>query len=222
MYSYEPILETILNENPKFQMTSRQIGDKQPILYGIMSMVIVMLAIFFGGTVSGFNIVAEKDTKTIRSMSVSPLKMSGFVAARGVVAILISIIIGLLSSLILAGVTVNYYKILLMLLASSSMTVIIALLIGRIANNQISSIATIKVIMPVFIALPLVSLFIPKSWQLLLYPLPNYWAFMSLYHIFLGEGSSTWFFASISALFLTGTIYLLVLSKTFKNHFSLR
>jgi len=220
--SYTPILESIFNENPQLNITTRQVGENQPILYGVMTIIIVMTAIFLGGTVSGFNIISEKDTNVIRSMAVSPLKMRDFVIARGIIATSISVVIGLLSSLILVGFAVDFSKVLLLLLASSSMAVIISLLIGRIANNQINSIAAIKVVMPVFITLPLASLFIPKVWHLVLYPLPNYWAFIGLQHIFLSEGSTSWFYISIAMLFLISNIYLVAISKIMKKHFGLR
>ncbi len=220
--NYISIFEKVLNQNTEYDLSIKTLSDKKPVLFGLMAIIIIMTALFLGGTVSGFNIVTEKDTKAIRSMAVTPLKMSTYMFSRGLVAVITSIVIGIFSALILSGASINYVKLVLLLVASSPLIVIITLLIGRMADNQINSIAAIKVIMPVYLTLPLVTLFIPKAFQILLYPLPNYWAFVSLQHIFLYEGSSTAFYIALAILFVLGSIYLLILSKMFRKHFGLR
>ncbi|MEW9121336.1 MAG: ABC transporter permease [Thermotaleaceae bacterium] len=220
--NYITIFEKVLNQNTEYALSLKTISDRTPMFYGLTTIIIIMTALFLGGTVAGFNIVTEKDTKVIKSMAVTPLKMSTYMFSRGLVAIITSIIIGILSAMILSGTSINYVKLVLTLISSSPLVVIIALLIGRMADNQINSIAAIKVIMPVYLTLPLASLFIPKAFQVLLYPLPNYWTFYSLQHIFLSEGASTKFYIALATLFVLGSVYLLILSKMFRKHFGLR
>lgn len=220
--SYTAVFEKVLNQNDEYSTKLSVLSDKKPMLYGLMSTIIVMTALFLGGTVSGFNIVTEKDTKAIRAMAVAPLKMSTYLFSRGIVAVVTSVVIGILSAFILAGTSIDYTKLVAALLASSPLIVIITLLIGRMADNQINSIAAIKLIMPVYLTLPLASLFIPAQFQFVLYPLPNFWAFQSFQHLFLSEGSTSNFYLGISILFVLGAIALLALSRLFRTHFGLR
>jgi len=220
--TYTTLLEKVLLDNSDYALSSLSDDLDKPMLYGLMSTIIIMTALFLGGTVSGFNMVAEKDTKVIRSMAVTPLKMHTYLFSRGIVAIVTSLIIGLLSAIILSGITVNYFNLTLVLLASSPLIVIITLMIGRLADNQINSIAAIKIIMPVYLTLPLASLFIPQSLQVILYPLPNYWAFISLQSVFNAAEITGSFYMGLLALFISGSLYLFILTNRFRKHFGLR
>lgn len=220
--SYVSVFEKVLNNNDEYPLSSQTLSENEPILYGIISIVIIMTALFLGGTVSGFNIVAEKDSGAIKSLAVAPLRMNTYIISKGAVAIITCLITGVISTMILSATSVNYLKLVLTLISSGPMAIIIALLIGRMASNQINSIAAIKVIMPVYLTLPLVSLFIPQMFQIFLYPLPNYWAFISLQHIFLSNGSSASFYTALTALSVSGIVYLFILSKVFRRHFGLR
>lgn len=220
--SYSVIFEMVFNENNEYNITSKNLSDKKPMLYSLMSTIILMTALFLGGTVSGFNIVAEKNTNAIRSMSVTPLKMRTYLFSRGFVAVITSIVIGILSALILSGTSIDYQKLIISLICASPLVVIITLLIGRMADNQINTIAAIKLIMPVYLTLPLASLLIPQRFLFILYPLPNFWAFQCSQHIFYSEGSINDFYTANIILFALGTIILLFLSKISKKHFGLR
>lgn len=220
--SYKLVFEKVINGNAAYPARLEALSNKKPMLYGLMSTIIVMTALFLGGAVSGFNIVAEKDSKAIRAMAATPLRMGTYLLSRGISAILVSILIGMLSAWILSGAGIDYGKLALSLLAAGPLVAAITLLIGRMADNQINSIAAIKLIMPVYLTLPLAALFLPQKFLFVLFPLPNYWAFRSYQHIFLSEGTSGDFYLSVAVLFGLGALVVLTLSKLFRKHFGLR
>jgi len=64
-------------------------------------------------------------------------------------------------------------------LASVFVYGLVAFLLGSVANNQISAIASMKLIIPVFLLLPVTSSFVPSHLRFLYYPFPMFWQYDS-------------------------------------------
>lgn len=220
--NYKTILEQVLFGNGRAQFTHKSIGAEKSTLYEIMTILIIITAIFLSGVAPGFNIVGEKDTGAIKALSISPMRFQEYIAARGLLSFIISIFIVLVSSLIMVEQLIQFWKLLVLLLFSFSLTTIVSMVIGRLANNQISAISAIKIIMPVYLTLPLASIFVPNKFQFFLYPLPNYWQFQALLSIYSNMGSTFGFWTSTMLTFITGTVYLILFTRIFKKNFGIR
>lgn len=220
--NYQRIFSRIQNGAGAAVYSVKSLSSNNSYLVEILTVLIIMTTMFLGGVASGFNIVGEKDGKAIRALAVSPLKMREFVAARGLMAFIISMITVFVGSLIISGGSIDYLMLLIILLSSCTVTTLVSLVVGRMANNQISAISAIKLAMPVFLTIPMISLFLPQKLLFLTYPFPNYWQFRALRSIFSGGMINDDFLFSSLMTFVIGTIMLILLSGAFKKHFVIR
>lgn len=216
------ILNRVVQGGSSLNLKAESINSNNSFMKEILTVMIIMTSIFLGGVAAGFNMVNEKDVKAIQALSVSPLRMREFITARGIVAFVISVATTMLGSLILSGNQINYLKLMILLASSCMIIALVSLIVGRMANNQISAISAIKLAMPVFLTIPLASLFLPEKLQLLLYPFPNYWQFRALRGIYSSMEFNPDFWLSSAMTFVLGAAFLVWLSGTFKKHFGIR
>lgn len=145
---------------------------------------LVMLASLIGGLAVSFAMIDEKEQNVTRAFTVTPLTGFDYFAARGVLAALAGFGIATVGHLILVGTTVPIGGFALALLVSAPMPLVVALLVGGIAKNQIQAIAALKVVMMVYLTVPFVSIAVPRGWHWLFYVFPNYWMFRSFENIY--------------------------------------
>ena len=192
-----------------FQIEDLQ-GKKPPVLEYIAVMM-VMLSLMIGGIITGFNIVNEKETKAINALAVSPLRMFEYIAARSILAIIIGCTAGIISVFILLGWNVNLAGLLIAMLLSLLVALPFGFVIGAFADNQMTAFALIKLLMAVFLTLPLVSLFVPAAWQWIFYLFPNYWMFSLLCHALAGNAHVGYglsaILTAVTGLLLTGLLF---------------
>ena len=220
--NYRTVFSAVFYESESLDLTTKTLPSNNSFMMEILTVLIIMTTIFLGGVASGFNIVGEKDANVIRALAVSPLEMYEFVAARGLLAFVTSVVTVITGSLIIAGWNINYLMLLILLLSSCTVTALVSLVIGRLANNQISAISAIKFAMPVFLTIPIASLFLPQKLLLIMYPFPNYWQFRALRSIYSGAAMNSDFLVSSLMTFVIGTVLLILLSGAFKRHFGIR
>lgn len=204
------------------EITHRSLGKKGSILKELLAISMVMLAMLIGSIVSGFNIVAERDTKAINSIAVSPLTTRQFIAARGLIANFAAIAIAIGSSWVMMGTEVDYLHLMLILLSSGLLTTLLALIIGVTSSNQIGAIAMMKLISPLYIGVPMLDFFLPDRLRLFLYWLPNYWQFKALSSILLRFPQDIGFWQAIAMTFLLSGIYVVLISRLISRKLKLR
>jgi ABC-2 type transport system permease protein len=191
----------------------RSLGESASMMREIITLSLLMLALLLGGIVSGFNIIDEKDSRSVNALSVTPLSLGQYITARSVIAFFITAIITTGTAVILFGLEINLIKLAVLLPASSLIIAIFCLVVGGFSSNQVSAIAVIKVLMPVYIALPIASLFVSEKWQALFYPFPNYWQFQMLRAVFFEEIGTVSFGFSVLLTFLLSVILLMITIK---------
>lgn len=208
VHSYTIMLERALAGADLLTLEHKNVGSNRSLLYEYLIISILMMTIFLGAVVPGFNLIHEKDTKAVRALNISPMTIVDYVAARGLLAVAIGLVTVVLVSLIMVGTGINYPHLVLGLLVSSLLTTLLTLLVGTFADNQITAIAVLKIIMPLYLAVPIISMFLPEKVQYAFWILPNYWQFQMLKAIFIGEGHSFWLSAvltlTLSVVFLAG------------------
>ena len=222
MEIYKGVIEDITFNQKFTEVTHRSLGKEGSILNEILTIAMLMMAMMIGGIVSGFNIVSERDTKAINSIAVSPLTTKQFVTARGIVASVVAIAVSVGTSLIMMGTQVDYIQLISILVLSSLLTALLALIIGVSANNQIGAIAVIKLLTPIYIGLPMLGFFLPDKFRFLFYWLPNYWQFQALSNIYFSFPQAVNFWnATIITLVLSG-IYIIFFSRLIGKKLNLR
>ena len=89
-------------------VTQRHVGATRSLLFEYLVIGLMMMTVFLGAMVPGFNLIHDKETQAVRAINVSPLTSTAYVAARGALATIIGFIAVLLASLILVGTSINY------------------------------------------------------------------------------------------------------------------
>ncbi len=219
---YKAVIEEITSNQSFAEITHRSLGKEGSILNEILTITMLMMAMMIGSIASGFNIVSERDTKAINSIAVSPLTALQFITARGLLASLAAIVCAIGTSLIMAGTGVNYIQLIIVLLLSSLLTTLLALIVGASATNQIGAIAVIKLLTPLYMGLPMLAFFLPDRFKYLFYWMPNYWQFQALGNIYFRFPLDVGFWnATLITLGLSG-IYILAFSRFVGKKLNLR
>lgn len=178
---------------------------------------IIMAALFLapalvGGTVSGFLIVGEKENKLIHGYQISPIRFSNYIGARSLLASMI----GVISMIILCfifGTADKMGMLALILLCSLPLFGVITILFGSIAKDKISCIAMFKILVVIFLVLPLASAFVPARLHGIFYPLPMFWQFQTVLHVL--NGNLNLQYCGIT--FVSGMILLIFVTLVFHN-----
>lgn len=164
-------------------------GAPAPISeYGAVMMVV--LALFVGGILVGFNIVDEKESQIVHAMAVSPLRMFEYITARSVLAIVIAFVSGFAATLIILGTDFAAGRLAVAIAVALFVGLPFGFIVGALADNQMSAFALIKLLMAVFVSIPFVSIFVPSGFQWAFFVFPNYWMFESISHVLVGSGTS--------------------------------
>ena len=209
------VLTAVTAPERLFEYEARSIGESSSLFREILILSLIMLALLLGGVASGFNIIDEKDTRAVSALAVTPLGLHRYIIARTLGAVIVASLVTTGTALILSGTAINYLLLTIAIAASTLIIAALTLTVGGFANNQVSAIAVIKVLMPIYLALPIVSLFVPVRWQLIFYPLPNYWQFEMLRSIFFGSQiTGSFWMALLLTLLLSGALLLILLKIT--------
>lgn len=150
--------------------------EESPLKKILVNMVILMLSIM-GGMLIALNIIEEKMDKTIRAVNVSPISRNGFIIGKSMVALSLSFI-GALAILFITGfVDVNLGQMLLMVGASSIISLLIGFIQGINNDDIMSAAASIKILfMPLAASVAGIEL-LAEKWHFLLYWSPFYWTY---------------------------------------------
>ena len=213
----QAVLTAVTAEERLVRFEQQSIGEASSMLREIIILSLLMLALFLGGVVSGFNIIDEKDSRAVNAIAVTPLGLQRYLAARFLLALLIAALTTGGTALIMIGHNLNAGLMIVSVGASFFMTAAISLAVGAFAGNQVTAIAVIKVLMPLYLALPIISFFVPRQWQAVFYPLPNYWQFQMLRELLSAGGVSPHFWQSALLTLLLSFIVLIILIRTTRS-----
>jgi len=130
--------------------------------------------------------------------------------------------LSMIASLILMGTGISYTRLLIGAVFSSSLAMVVSLLIGGLASNQISGIAIMKVSNLVIFIIPIAAIFIHDPYQYFFYPFPNYWMFRILRNIFIDPGSKGDFWLSCGITLALSVIILIILLPFLKRRIQIK
>ena len=188
------VVEQALSGERVAAYTRTQNSAARSLVTEYTAIIFIMIGSLLGALVMAFNIIEDKETRAIRALGVSPLSMLELTLARGLFALLVSLVIVLSSALILVGTQINYALLLLAFLFSMGLPILTGYIIGGLADTQLKAIAILKFYMLVYLTLPIISVVIPREWHVFFYILPNYWMWQTFERVILGElgGPNLW------------------------------
>ena len=222
MESVKAVVSKVAAGYDRIDFATVSIGEADSLLRQVLVAALILMAALIGGTAAGFNIVDEKDSKAMLAAAVTPLRLSHYIAARGLFAVIAGGIITLGTGLILAGLSINYGQLLLLIAFSGFITTAIGLITGGAANNQITAIAALKVIMPVYMTIPIVTIFVAEKYQFIFYILPNYWQFQAIREIFFPGSTGYGFWLPVWLTLFLGAVLLVVMVRILRHRFQIR
>ena len=190
----------------------REAGTHSPVREYV-SVGLVMLASLIGGLAVSFAMIDEKEQNVTGAFTVTPLSNWSYFGARGLLAAVIGFAVATAGHLIMVGSAVPFGRFLLALVVSAPLPLVVALLVGGIAKNQIQAVAALKVVMMVYLTVPFVSIAVPRAWHWLFYVFPNYWMFRSFEDVYVtGARSGDLPLAAVVTV-VTGVATLMVLGS---------
>lgn len=179
---------------------------------------LAMMSILIGGVAAAFALVDEKESKATRAFAVAPLSEFEYFAARGLWSAAVGALGALAAHLIMGPTGLPWWRILVAVASSAFMPLSVCLLIGGLAANQIQAVASLKLVMFAYLALPFGSLFVPARWIFLFWPLPNYWMFEAFRGAYMPGSGGFWLNAAMSAL--SGAILSAALGAALRRRLS--
>ena len=186
---------------------SEAVEAKGGMAYTLSMISMLLMALFIGGATVGLSIVDERECGAIRAVSVSPMRLSGYVATKLLPALILGLI-GICAAALIIGKVDILPRYLLLALCSALVSGMMTFAIGAFANNQIAAIGVLKLLVPLSMILPVSAMFVPDSWQFFYYALPMYWQYRALRAVLAGTAylwpalltllvSIPWFLASV-------------------------
>ncbi|MFP4363468.1 MAG: ABC transporter permease [Spirochaetia bacterium] len=218
----EVVLMQAISETAQSQFSIEDRGVEETQLAQLSAIILVILSLFMGGTIAGFIIVEEKETLAIRALAVTPLRLIDFIAARGALALAISLFLATGSAFILVGTELNYLLLILSVLLSAILATALGFLTGAVADSQVSAIAVMKVTVILFLAVPFASFFIPENLHILLYPFPNFWMFRMFKLIFLGPDTGPELITSAALTIVLSAATITAMIPLFRKRLKIR
>lgn len=220
--TYQAVRMLVLSPSDISVVKTEDLGRERSPLTEVLSVAVLLMATLMGGYGAAFNMVNEKETGAIRALAVSPLNLMEFIAARGLFTLIGGAFISLVLSFVLVGVRVNIPLLLLAVLASGIVGVLFALIIGGFGSNVVNAIALMKGTMPLYLAMPILAVFLAEKWQPFFWVFPSYWQYHMLTNVF---GSGTQDYTFLFTMLMTVGVSLIWAAAMFiplKRRFRLR
>ena len=201
------------NYNDDIVYTTSSVGETKSPLLIIGGAALMMTVIILGGIVVGFNIIEEKEAKTIGALNVTQMSKLEFVVGKSIIGFILPVIQIYLMTYILKITDIDFYMALLVIVTGSFTSAVTGFVIGAISENQIAGVLNMKIIYLVAAGSILGAMLLPDALQKFLYIIPTYWIFTGFRDIITLD--MTWNMAGITAAWITGTttVILLVVRK---------
>lgn len=187
------IIDYYAHGQPLAQIQVESLGRERAVTFFYAVSILLFSVIVIGGLAVGLTVVEEKEGRTILAYQASPLNLQNYLAAKSILATIFIFALCYLVALIMLGGQMDYGALLLVLLAVLPTALVLGLVIGTYAHDQMSAIALMKGLFIFFLGIPLASLFIGQQYHVFFYPLLNYWAMQAILSaVTQGAGSDTW------------------------------
>ena len=211
-----------MKEETPVDFRSKSLGGRRSYLYEYAAVILIMLATLLGGMTVGFNIVDDIDTGAVRALAVAPLPLASYMAGRTVFSLFQGLLVGLGTTLILAGASAPYARLILAFIAAAPAAVAVGFFMASIADTQIAAAGAAKLIMPLYLTVPIVSIFVPAAWQWVFFPFPNYWLFLTFRGLFVNTPQALGFLPSAAIAFVSGIVLDILFVPRLRTRVGLR
>ena len=150
------------------------------------------------------------------------MRLWQYILAKWILVVITGTALSMIASLILMGTGISYTLLFIGAVFSSSLAMVVSLLIGGLASNQISGIAIMKVSNLVIFIIPIAAIFVYNPCQYFFYPFPNYWMFRILRNIFIDTSNIVDFWLSCGITLALSVIILIILLPFLKGRIQIK
>lgn len=152
-------------------------GNTIPPIKKLLVNVAIMFGSVLGGMLIALNIVEEKIDNTISAINVSSISRGGYIIGKSIIGVLIPVV-GIILMLIMTGFgNVNMLQIMVLLLASSIISVLVGFIEGINNDDVMNAAGNIKILfLPLMGSVAGYELLADK-WQKFFYWSPFYWTY---------------------------------------------
>ncbi|MDX1600106.1 MAG: hypothetical protein R3191_01190 [Anaerolineales bacterium] len=184
-----------------FELTGFDLGPYIPVLLAVY--VVMMTPLIFGMLV-GFLLLEEKEDDTIRALQVSPLSLRGYLTYRIAAPTLLSLLLTPLLFPLTGLAEISLHGLFLLSAAAAPLAPLLALFLAAFASNKVQGFALMKGLGGVMM-LPVLTYFIPGTWQLVFGVMPTYWPLWAYWSVEAGTGAG-WIYALVGIVYQAGLI----------------
>lgn len=188
-------------------------------LLEIIAALTIFCILLIAGLATGFNVVEQRESGVIRAYAVSALPYRVWIGSKLALSSAAALVLGLGVACVLAfPPSLSVFG--LVLVACLPSALLLGLIVGAFARDQLTAIAMLKGLLFFFTSLPAVGFVLPPNWQFALWAFPNHWAVQSIYAAIggpksHGSGEPWWLLASVAGA--VGAAYLLVVLIWMRN-----
>lgn len=197
------VIEQALSGEVVSSYTRTQTGETRVLLTEYAAIIFIMIGMLLGALVMAFNIIEDKESGAVRALGVSPLSMLELTLSRGLFTLVLSLGVISVTTFILLGTGVNNFYLMTGYMFSLGLPILSGYIIGGLSDSQLKAIAIIKFYMMIYLTLPIVTIFLSRSWHPFFYVLPNYWMWRTFEKALIGtlDGPGFWLSGCITLLF---------------------
>lgn len=156
-------------------------------LYNFLMTLNVLIALFMGCTFNAFNLVAEKEEGIININRILPIQHHKYIIQKTILGFIGSVVVAVVTITIAFGSGINWWIVFPFILVSSFAVSILGLYLGLFSNGLLSIIVNTKVILLLFIFVPVIGFIMPadlKVMRTIFYLIPSFPMFAGLWAIF--------------------------------------
>lgn len=193
---YRMVLLDVLSGGNTAGMHTDQIGTAhatdstdsgEAMLLRYLAIVVLMTTVLLGGMQVGFLLVEDRSSGAIRALAVSPLRLRDYLAARYVYLLAQSGLGMIAAAYIMLGWSVDLWSLVPTVLIGGLCGALVGTLLGTLADSQVAAMGVGKLVIPLFLLVPLLSLVVPEAYRPFLWPFPNFWLWSMLESVYVGR-----------------------------------
>ncbi|NCC78599.1 MAG: ABC transporter permease [Clostridia bacterium] len=165
-----------------------------------MPILLMMNSAFMGLFIVAAYVFMDKEEGTIRALTVTPVSIRDYLLSKVGVMLFTGLLTGLITTILVAGLKVNYLHLILVLAASNFFGTALGLFIASFYDSIIKSMGALYIVIMIM-AFGGISYFMPSFSPLIIRILPSYPLLFAFREVFL-ERPDTAFILTTSGLFI--------------------
>lgn len=212
--AYEFFGVTIEDTSVEFVDFGRTIPPIKKLLVNVG----IMLGSVLGGMLIALNIVEEKVDNTISAINVTTISRGGYIIGKSIIGILVPVV-GIILMLFMTGFgNVNMLQIIMMLLASSIISVLVGFIEGINNDDVMNAAGNIKILFLPLMGSVAGAELLADKWQKFFYWIPFYWTYKANDMIL--SRSGTWgkiLLYTVFVVAISSVVFVLIAPKIRKG-----